>query len=102
VLRELTLIFDPELTDTDLLALSRGAGELERERFMGDLLLDERAGLPPRGEGVYSRGEGERDIVLPRRAGEADLFRAGEEALSQSPRERCGGERERLRDSRRV
>ena len=54
-LRELTLIFDPELTDTDLLALSRtrGGGERERdERFMGDLLLDERVGLRPRGEGV--------------------------------------------------
>jgi hypothetical protein len=51
-LRELTLIFDPELTDTDLLALSRGGGEREREKFMGDLLLDERVGLRPRGEGV--------------------------------------------------
>jgi hypothetical protein len=51
-LRELTLIFDPELTDTDLLALSREGGERERERFMGDLLLDERVGLRPRGEGV--------------------------------------------------
>ena len=30
-LRELTLIFDPELTDADLLVLSRGWGELERE-----------------------------------------------------------------------
>ena len=30
-LRELTLIFDPELADTDLLALSRGGGERERE-----------------------------------------------------------------------
>jgi hypothetical protein len=46
-LRELTLIFDPELTDADLLTLSRGGGvlERERERFMGDLLLDERVGL---------------------------------------------------------
>jgi hypothetical protein len=51
-LRELTLIFDPELADTDLLALSRGGGEREREKFMGDLLLDERVGLRPRGEGV--------------------------------------------------
>jgi len=51
-LRELTLIFDPELTDTDLLPLSRGGGERERERLMGDLLLDERVRLRPRGEGV--------------------------------------------------
>jgi hypothetical protein len=51
-LRELTLIFDPELADTDLLALSRGGVEREREKFMGDLLLDERVGLRPRGEGV--------------------------------------------------
>lgn len=51
-LRELTLIFDPELTDTDLLALPRGGGEREREKSMGDLLLDERVGLRPRGEGV--------------------------------------------------
>jgi len=59
---------------------------------MGDLLLDERSGLRPRGgEGVYSRGEGERDTSLSlRRAGEIDLFRGGEEALSlsQSARER--------------
>ena len=51
-LRELTLIFEPELTDTDLLALSRGGGEREREKLMGDLLLDERVRLRPRGEGV--------------------------------------------------
>jgi hypothetical protein len=51
-LQELTLIFDPELTDTDLLDLSRGGGEREREKFMGDRLLDERVGLRPRGEGV--------------------------------------------------
>jgi len=44
-------MFDPELTDTDLLAFTRGGGERERERFMGDLLLDERVGLLPR-EGV--------------------------------------------------
>ena len=87
LLRELTLIFDPELTDADLLALFRGEGEREREKSMGDLLLDERSGLRPRGEGVYSRGEGERDTSL-RRAGETDLFRGGEEALSQSARER--------------
>ena len=87
LLRELTLIFDPELADADLLALFRGGGEREREKSMGDLLLDERSGLRPRGEGVYSRGEGERDTSL-RRAGETDLFRGGEEALSQSARER--------------
>jgi hypothetical protein len=45
-------MFDPELTDAVLLALSRGGGESERERFVGDLLLDERIGLPPRGDGV--------------------------------------------------
>jgi len=99
-LRELTLIFDPELTDTDLLALSRGGGERERERLIGDLLLDERVRLRPRGEGVYSRGEGERecDAALSlRRAGERDLFR-GEGALSQSARERYRGERDGERD----
>lgn len=88
-LRELTLIFDPELTDADLLALSRGRGELEREVFMGDLLLDVRAELPPRGEGVNSReADRERETALSlRRAGENDLLRGGEEALS-SARER--------------
>ena len=58
---------------------------------MGDLLLDVRVGLPRRGEGVYSRGESERgrDAALSLRyAGERDLFRAGEEALSLSARER--------------
>lgn len=58
---------------------------------MGDLLLDldERDELRPRGEGVYSRGDGERDKALsPRLAGETDLFRGGEEALSLSARER--------------
>lgn len=69
---------------------------------MGDLLLDEHAGLLPHGEGVYSRGGGKHDIVLPQCVGEVDLFRGGEEALSQSPQERCSGERERLRDSRQV
>jgi len=92
LLRELTLIFDPELTDADLLALFQGGGEREREMSMGDLLLDERAGLRPRGgEGLYSRGEGKRDTSLSlRRVGEIDLFQGGKEALSlsQSAQER--------------
>ena len=50
-LLELTLIFDPEPTDTDLLGSSLGGCELEREST-GDLLRDIRAGLPLRGEGV--------------------------------------------------
>jgi hypothetical protein len=47
--------FDPELTDTNLLALSWGGGERERKIFMGVLLLDERVGLRPGGGGeAYS------------------------------------------------